>query len=150
MLIMRIHRAAGELREAKWLQWCDDAAVEGGVRGDADVSAGRVRESELDSLVGARTAQGRRRRRRCSRRAQVCVKETKGGLIWTKERLARFSWSSRRSSAFSNRLPRRWRKMARRSCARRSRSSRPRTASCSGEGRVRGGSICSAGCADLV
>ena len=24
MLIMRIHRAAGELREAKWLQWCDD------------------------------------------------------------------------------------------------------------------------------
>ena len=39
MLIMRIHRAAGELREAKWLQWCDDAAVEGGVRGDAAVLA---------------------------------------------------------------------------------------------------------------
>ena len=32
MLIMRIHRAAGELREAKWLQWCDDAAIEGGVQ----------------------------------------------------------------------------------------------------------------------
>ena len=28
MLIMRIHRAAGELREAKWLQWCDDADID--------------------------------------------------------------------------------------------------------------------------
>ena len=41
MLIMRIHRAAGELREAKWLQWCADAAVEGGVRGGEEAEGNR-------------------------------------------------------------------------------------------------------------